>query len=210
MRITAGVLKEREPMGNEPVDARDFEQIVDRHTGALSRHAAWLVGRTEAAEDLVQETYLRAWRSFATFTSGSNSKAWLFRILRNTYADLGRAASRAVRTTGAPDAAEQISVAAEAPETLIDARLIAAPLQRALAAVPDRFRPCVILVDLRGCSYVEVARRLGIPKGTVMSRLHRARAAMRRALIGVPSRGNEAAEASRCLTVAEVRAGVRE
>ncbi|HET8999130.1 MAG TPA: RNA polymerase sigma factor [bacterium] len=180
-------------MANEPADAGDFEQIVDRHTGALRRRAVWLAGRTESAEDLVQETYLRAWRSFATFMPGSNSKAWLFRILQNTYADLGRAASRAVRTTGAPDAAEQFSVAAETPETLIDARLIAAPLQRALAAVPDRFRPCVILVDLRGWSYVEVARRLGIPKGTVMSRLHRARAAMRRALTAVPSRGNEAA-----------------
>jgi RNA polymerase sigma-70 factor, ECF subfamily len=180
-------------MGNESAAARDFEQLVDRHTGALRRHAAWLAGRTEAAEDLVQETYLRAWRSFATFTPGSNSKAWLFRILRNTYADLVRAASRAVRTTSAPDAVEQISVATEMPETLIDARLVAAPLQRALAAVPDRFRPCVILVDLRGWSYVEVARRLGIPKGTVMSRLHRARAAMRRALTAAPSRGNAAA-----------------
>ncbi len=180
-------------MGNGPADAGDFEQIVDRHTGVLRRGAARLAGRTEAADDLLQETYLRAWRSFATFRPGSNSKAWLFRILRNTYFDLVRASARAARTTRALDATEQLSAAAETPETLIDARLIAPPLQRALAAVPDRFRPCVILVDLRGWSYVEVARRLGIPEGTVMSRLHRARAAMRRALTVAPSRGNEAA-----------------
>jgi RNA polymerase sigma-70 factor (ECF subfamily) len=180
-------------MGNGPADAGDFEQIIDRHSGVLRRHAARLAGRTHAADDLVQETYLRAWRSFATFTPGSNSRAWLFRIMRNTYIDFGRAAARAVRTAGTPDVAEQVSAAAGTPETLIDARLIAAPLQRALAAVPDRFRPCMILVDLRGWSYVEVARMLGIPKGTVMSRLHRARAAMRRTLTAAPLRGNEAA-----------------
>jgi RNA polymerase sigma-70 factor, ECF subfamily len=187
------ILKEWETMGTGLAGASDFEQIVDRHTGVLRRHAARLAGRTEAADDLLQETYLRAWRSFATFTPGSNSRAWLFRILRNTYIDFRRAAARGVQTAGTPEAAEQVSVAAGTPEMIIDTRLIAAPLQRALAAVPDRFRACVILVDLRGCSYVEVARVLGIPQGTVMSRLHRARAAMRRTLTSAPSRGNEAA-----------------
>jgi len=180
-------------MDNGPADAGDFERMVDRHTGALLRHAARLLGRTQAADDLVQETYLRAWRSFATFTPGTNSRAWLFRILRNTYIDFRRAAARAVQTADTPGAEEQVSAGTGTPETLIDARLIAAPLQRALAAVPDRFRPCMILVDLRGLSYVEVARLLGIPKGTVMSRLHRARAAMRRTFTSAPSRGSEAA-----------------
>lgn len=171
----------------------DFEQLVDRHSGALRRRAAWLVGGRGDAEDLLQETYLRAWRSFHTFTPGSNSRAWLFRILRNAHIDFRRAATRAVRTADALDEGGHAGVAPDTPETLIEARLIEAPLQMALGTVPDRFRRCVILVDLWGWSYERVAHTLGIPKGTVMSRLHRARAAMRRALILAPSQGNKAA-----------------
>lgn len=180
-------------MHNHTTAADDFEQIVDSHSGALRRRAVRLAGGTEDAEDLLQETYLRAWRSFHTFTPGTNSRAWLFRILRNTHIDARRAAARAVRTTDEPDVGDQAGVAPETPETPIEARLIKATLQQALATVPDRFRPCVVLVDLRGWSYEEVAHRLGIPRGTVMSRLHRARVAMRRALTLVPSTGNEAA-----------------
>jgi RNA polymerase sigma-70 factor, ECF subfamily len=185
--------KEDAPMHNRTAVVDDFEQIVDSHSGALRRRAARLAGRTEEAEDLVQETSLRAWRSFHTFTPGTNSGAWLFRILRNTFIDARRAAARAVRTTDEPDVGDHTGVAPDTPETPIEARLIEATLQRALATVPDRFRPCVILVDLRGWSYGEVAHSLGIPRGTVMSRLHRARAAMRRALTLAPSRGDEAA-----------------
>lgn len=181
------------PVHNRTAATDDFEQIVDSHSGALRRCAARLAGGTKDADDLIQETYLRAWRSFHTFTPGTNSKAWLFRILRNTYFDALRAASRAVRTTNRLDVNDHAGVAPDTPETPIEARLIEATLQRALATVPDRFRPCVILVDLRGWSYGEVAHTLGIPRGTVMSRLHRARAAMRRALTLVPPRGNEAA-----------------
>lgn len=170
-----------------------FEQMVDHCLGALRRRAVRLAGRTEDAEDLVQETFLRAWGSFHTFTPGTNSKAWLFRILYNTFIDTRRAAARAVQTTDGPDVGDYTGVAPETPETPIEARLIEATLQRALAAVPERFRACVILVDVRGWSYGEVARSLGIPRGTVMSRLHRARAAMRRALTPAPSRGDEAA-----------------
>jgi RNA polymerase sigma-70 factor (ECF subfamily) len=184
---------EQAPTREQAEAIDDFEQIVGCHSGALRRHAARLAGGSANAEDLVQEAYLRAWRSFHTFTPGSNARAWLFRILHNTYIDTRRAAARAVRTTGEGDAGDHAGVAPDTPETPIEARLIEARLQRALASVPDRFRPCIILVDLRGWSYNEVAHTLGIPTGTVMSRLHRARAAMRRALIPAPSRGNEAA-----------------
>ena len=180
-------------MRNRTAATDDFEQMVDRYFGALRRRAVRLAGRTEDAEDLVQETFLRAWGSFHTFTPGTNSKAWLFRILYNTFIDARRAATRAVRTTDGPDVDDHVGIVSGTPETPIEARLIEGTLQRALAAVPERFRPCIVLVDLRGWSYGEVADSLGIPRGTVMSRLHRARAAMRRALTPAPSRGDEAA-----------------
>lgn len=170
-----------------------FEQLVDRHSAALRRRATRLAGGTEDAEDLLQETFLRAWRSFHTFMPASDSRAWLFRILRNTYIDTRRAAARVVRMVDALTAGDHATVSSETPETPIESRLIKAPLHQALTAVPDQFRPCIVLVDLRGWSYKEVARTLGIPIGTVMSRLHRARAAMRRALTLPPSQGNEAA-----------------
>jgi len=113
--------------------------------------------------------------------------------IRDRFIDARRAAARAVRTTDEPEMGDHVGVASGTPETPIEARLIEATLQRALAAVPERFRPCVVLVDVRGWSYGEVAHSLGIPMGTVMSRLHRARAAMRRALTPAPSRGDEAA-----------------
>jgi RNA polymerase sigma-70 factor (ECF subfamily) len=186
--------KEREePMRDRTAAADDFKQMVDHYLGALRRRAVHLSGRTQDAEDLVQETFLRAWGSFHTFTPGTNSKAWLFRILYNAFIDARRAAARVVRTTDEPDVNNRVGVASETPETSIEARLIEATLQRALAAVPERFRPCVVLVDVRGWSYGEVAHSLGIPKGTVMSRLHRARAAMRRALTPEPSTGDKAA-----------------
>jgi RNA polymerase sigma-70 factor (ECF subfamily) len=180
-------------MSNPTAVDGDFEQVVGRYSGALRRRAAQLAGSTADADDLLQETYLRAWRSFHTFTPGTNSRAWLFRILRNAYVDARRVASRAVWVGDGLDVGDRAGVSPHTPEATIEARLIQAPLQRVLAAMPDRFRRCVILVDLRGWSYEEVAHALRIPKGTVMSRLHRARAAMRRALTQVASQGNEAA-----------------
>ncbi len=89
----------------------DFGQMADRYLGALRRRAVRLAGRTEDAEDLVQETFLRAWGSFHTFTPGTNAKAWLFRILYNTFIDARRAAARAVRTTDQPDVGDPVGIA---------------------------------------------------------------------------------------------------
>jgi RNA polymerase sigma-70 factor, ECF subfamily len=159
-----------------------LREMVEAYSRALHRKAVRLAGRTQDAEDLVQETYLRAWRSLHTFVPGTNSKAWLSRILRNTYIDRMRAESRRISTVSELISDQLVRADLDTPETLVSARLIEADLQRALMALPDSFRQCIIHVDLRGRSYLEAARALGVPVGTVMSRLHRARAAIRRAL----------------------------
>jgi RNA polymerase sigma-70 factor, ECF subfamily len=158
-----------------------FEETVTRHHRILHRTAVRLTKQTQDAEDLVQETYLRAWRSFHTYTPGTDLKAWLFRILRNVNIDRHRAHSRSCRV--ASDAYHPVFVSPETPESLVDGRLIEANLQRALMALSDQFRPCVVLVDIRGKSYRDVANTLGVPIGTVMSRLNRSRAIIRRMLV---------------------------
>jgi len=165
------------------VPAAVFEETVTRHHGMLHRTAVRLTQKTQDAEDLVQETYLRAWRAFHTYTPGTNLKAWLFRILRNVNIDRHRAYCRSRSVTGDDDSHHRGFISQETPESLIDGRLIEADLQRALRALSDQFRPCVVLVDIRGKSYRDVADILGVPVGTVMSRLNRSRAAIRRTLV---------------------------
>jgi RNA polymerase sigma-70 factor, ECF subfamily len=139
----------------------------------------------------VQETYLRAWRSFHTYTPGTNLKAWLFRILRNVNIDRHRAYSRSRNVTGDYDSHHRVFVSQDTPESVIDGRLIEADLQRALMALSEQFRPCVVLVDIRGKSYRDVANTLGVPVGTVMSRLNGGRAIIRRTLVPA-ARGDDA------------------
>ena len=160
-----------------------FEETVTRYHGMLHRTAVRLTKKTQDAEDLVQETYLRAWRSFHTYTPGTNLKAWLFRILRNVNIDRHRAFSRSDTITGDSHSHHRVFVSQETPESLVDGRLIEADLQRALMALSDQFRPCVVLADIHGKSYRDVANTLGVPIGTVMSRLNRSRAIIRRTLV---------------------------
>jgi RNA polymerase sigma-70 factor, ECF subfamily len=180
-----------------------FEETVIRHHKVLHRTAVRLTKKTQDAEDLVQETYLRAWRSFHTYAPGTNPKAWLFRILRNVNIDRHRADARSCSATVDYDAHHPIFASQETPESLVDARLIGADLQRALMALSDQFRRCVVLVDIRGKSYRDVANTLGVPIGTVMSRLNRSRVFIRRVL--VPAARGHAATPGRPGHMQEVR-----
>jgi RNA polymerase sigma-70 factor, ECF subfamily len=144
------------------------------------------------AEDLVQETYLKGYRSFHTFTDGTNLRAWLFRILTNTYINNYRAKQRRpdesdlgeiedlylYKNIGTLDDA---SIGRSAEESLM-AMLPDAEVKQALEDLPDNFRLPVILADVEGFSYKEIAEMLDIPIGTVMSRLHRGRKGMQKAL----------------------------
>jgi RNA polymerase sigma-70 factor (ECF subfamily) len=144
------------------------------------------------AEDLVQETYLKGYRSFATFEAGTNLRAWLFRILTNTYINIYRARQRRpleadladvedfylYRRLGTLDA---VLASRSAEDQMFD-MFTDEEVKQALEDLPENFRLPVLLADVEGFSYKEIAEILEIPIGTVMSRLHRGRKAMQRAL----------------------------
>lgn len=161
-----------------------FEEMVANHLDALYRTALRLTGRPYDAEDLVQETYLRAWRSLHTYRQGTNPKAWLFRILHNARIDQYRASTRTVPTVDEMEGQDPAFVVQETPESLVLSGVMDAGVRQALMNLPETFRACVILADLEGFSYQEIADILSIPRGTVMSRLFRGRRAMRKALAG--------------------------
>lgn len=165
-------------------EAALLEEMVHAHLDPLYRTALRLTGRPQDAEDLVQETFLRAWRSLHTYRAGTNPKAWLFRILHNAHIDRYRAGTRTVPTVDEIEGQDPAFVVNETPETLIADTVMEAEVRDALMQLPEVFRACVVLADLEGFSYQEIAETLGIPRGTVMSRLFRGRRAMRKALAG--------------------------
>ena len=146
----------------------------------------------QRAEDLVQETYLKGFRSFHTFTDGTNLRAWLFRILTNTYINKYRAKQRRPDESDLGEIEdlylykrlgtfEDASIGRSAEESLME-MLPDDEVKAALEGLPDNFRLPVILADVEGFAYKEIAEMLEIPIGTVMSRLHRGRKAMQKAL----------------------------
>jgi RNA polymerase sigma-70 factor (ECF subfamily) len=169
-------------LGATSTEALLFEEMVTSHLDPLYRTAVRLTGRPQDAEDLVQETYLRAWRSLHTYRPGTNPKAWLFRILHNAHIDRFRASTRTVQTVDELEGQDPAFVVHDTPESLVLSGVMDAELRQALMELPEVFRSCLILADLEGFSYQEIADILSIPRGTVMSRLFRGRRAMRRAL----------------------------
>ena len=144
------------------------------------------------AEDLVQETFLRAYRGFGGFEEGTNLKAWLFRILTNTYINTYRSKQRRPDERDLDDVEdlylyrrlgglEGASRGRSAEDELMDL-FTEGEIRDALDALPEAFRMAVLLADVEGFSYKEIAEILDIPIGTVMSRLHRGRKAMHKAL----------------------------
>ncbi len=141
------------------------------------------------AEDLVQETYLRAFRGFGGFEEGTNLRAWMYRILTNTFINAYRKRQPEPVTVTDEDVEDwylydklgEAGVEASAESAVLE-RLPDEDVQRALEALPDGFRLAVLLADVEGFSYKEIAEIMGIPIGTVMSRLHRGRKALEKAL----------------------------
>jgi len=163
-----------------PAIRKTFEEVVLPHLNAAYRLANWLMRNEHDAEDVVQEASLRALRYFRTFTGG-DGRAWFLRIVRNTCS--GWRGHRVEALTDPFDEEQHRSArAASDPETLLlqtdDATLIA----RAMSTLPERFHRMLVLRELEGLSYREMADVMGIPIGTVMSSLSRARQALRAAL----------------------------
>jgi RNA polymerase sigma-70 factor, ECF subfamily len=167
-----------------------FEEVALAHLSGLYYAALRLTGRTADAEDLVQETYTRGYAAFDRFTLGTNARAWLYRIMNNTFLNqVGRAEARRTRSFSAtaPAAiAAWEAPAADPAEILLD-RTLDARLSAALRELPPDFRSAIVAVDVGGFSYEEAAGMLGCPVGTVRSRLYRARSLLRARLTeGMP------------------------
>jgi RNA polymerase sigma-70 factor (ECF subfamily) len=171
-------------------DARDrvrFEEEALALADQVYRVARGLARSKEEAEDLMQEAYARAFRSWRSFTPGTNLRAWLLRILTNLNIDRGR---RAQRTPDSQPLEEsdyflynQLAAASgETEEERVLERLSQDNVAEALSIVPHDFRDVVVLVDIGDFSYAEAAQILDIPIGTVMSRLHRGRRILKKEL----------------------------
>lgn len=161
----------------------EFEELAMSMVNSVYNLARWLARNDHDAEDLVQETYLKAFRSFSSFQAGTNFRAWIFRILRNTF--LKSRPLRERQLMVGLDSEEQIIPAfatCTTPESLfIDSSGIAA-IRTAIEELPAIYREVILMCDVEEASYKEIAEILSIPIGTVMSRLARARRTVREAL----------------------------
>jgi RNA polymerase sigma factor (sigma-70 family) len=171
---------ERCPPATVSATGESFEDVVLPHLDAAYRLARWRTGNEHDAEDVVQEASLRAFRYFQTFTGG-NGRAWFLRIVRNTCNNWNRR-SFAVPTAPFDEEQHASTQPQSDPETLVLQGDDGALIDRALRDLPDRFRELLVLRELEGLSYRELADVIGIPMGTVMSSLSRARQAFRDAL----------------------------
>ena len=160
--------------------------------GSLYSAALRMTRNPSDAEDLVQETYLKAYRGYGGFTEGTTLKAWLYRILTNTYINIYRAKQRRPDETELDESEdpylyqrlgglEAAQVGRSAEDELMD-WFTEAEIKTAVEDLPEQFRMAVLLADVEGFSYKEIAEILDIPIGTVMSRLHRGRSRLQKAL----------------------------
>ena len=173
-------------------EARDrvrFEEEALALADQVYRVARRLVGSREEAEDLMQEAYARAFRSWRSFTPGTNLRAWLLRILTNLNIDRGRRSQRAPETQPLEEGdyflynrLEESTGDANLDEERVVERLSQDDIVSALSAVPHDFRDVIVLVDIGDFTYADAAQILDIPVGTVMSRLHRGRRILKREL----------------------------
>jgi RNA polymerase sigma factor (sigma-70 family) len=170
---------------NPPLEG--FEELALPHLDSLYNFASWLVHNKSSAEDLVQETYLKALRSFSSFQPGTNFRAWMFRILKNTFLSSRSTLDR--RMTVEIDSEDDVPVlpaTSTTPESLLIERYKQNAVRNAIEQLPVTFREVLLLCDVEDASYREISEILSIPVGTVMSRLARARKAVRESLLRTP------------------------
>lgn len=168
-----------------------FEREALPHLDALHAYALHLTRDAADAEDLVQETYIKALNNFKSYQEGTNCRAWLFRILTNTFFNLRRARKRhnPIDTSESPELEMQVAEAQQEQGIYrpLDVQLldnvVSKHVTEALDALPAEFRTVLLLADLHDFSYKEIAEVVDCPVGTVMSRLYRARKAMQKKLM---------------------------
>ena len=170
----------------------DFTHDAMQYAPQLFSTAMRMTRNRSDAEDLVQETFIKAWRSFATYQQGTNLRAWLFRIMTNTYINKYNAQQRKPAETELDDVEELFlykrlgsvdqSQLSQSAEDQMLSLFTDDEVKKALEELPDQFRIPVLMSDVEGFSYKEIAEILEIPLGTVMSRLHRGRKSMQKML----------------------------
>jgi len=158
--------------------ARGFDELALPHLPALYRFARQIAG-PDTAEDLVQETYLRAWKYFGSFDPATNCRAWLFRILRNVWINQWRKSSLELPV---PELEEKALEPYYGWEDELLASELSAEMERALAQLPKEYLWTVMLADVEESSYAQIAQVMDCPIGTVMSRLNRGRRMLARVL----------------------------
>jgi RNA polymerase sigma-70 factor, ECF subfamily len=170
-----------------------FEEEALAHAEHLYRIALRLTGSPQAAEDLVQETYLRAFRAWRSYSPGTNLAAWLATIMRNANMDELRRQSRRPPSEPLDEQSDyylynRLADTGREPQERVLARLSGSGVVEALGSVPENFREVVVLVDVGDFSYADTAEILGIPIGTVMSRLYRGRRLLKQRLAELAER----------------------
>ena len=157
-----------------------WDEVVRDHSARVYRLAYRLTGNQHDAEDLTQEVFVRVFRSLSSYTPGT-FEGWLHRITTNLFLDMVRRRAR-IRFDALPDDAERLPSKDRGPSQVYDDTHFDHDVQAALDAMPPDFRAAVVLCDLEGLSYEEIAATLGVKIGTVRSRIHRGRASLRAAL----------------------------
>ncbi|MFV2118078.1 RNA polymerase sigma factor SigE [Streptomyces sp. Act-28] len=158
-----------------------WEEIVSTHSGRVYRLAYRLTGNQHDAEDLTQEVFVRVFRSLSTYTPGT-FEGWLHRITTNLFLDMVRRKQRIRFDALGEDAAERLPSREPSPQQVFHDTHFDADVQQALDTLAPEFRAAVVLCDIEGLSYEEIAATLGVKLGTVRSRIHRGRSHLRKAL----------------------------
>ena len=165
------------------VVSQSFEELALPLLDRLYNFAHWLTQDRSEAEDLVQETFAKALKGYSSFQPGTNFRAWMYRILRNTFLT-SRTGLKATATVPLEPEDEALPATTNTPETILLDRLDQEQVRRALDDLPVPYREILLLCEVEEMSYQEISSMLGIPMGTVMSRLSRARRALREAVRG--------------------------
>src|SRR5437762_11686332 len=182
-----GVVRFGIPSSQDDKSLAGFEELAMPLFDSLYNFARWLVRNQSDAEDLVQETYRKALHSFASFKPTTNFRGWIFRILKNTFLSSRSGLER--KMTVAMESEEdgsELAAERETPETILIERSYRQLVQRAIDELPAHYREVLLLCEVEELSYQQIAETLSIPIGTGMSRLARARRALRESFMGGP------------------------
>ena len=167
------------------LENKDFEKLAVPLLDGLYNFACWLSGDPDEARDLVQETFLKSLRGFSSFREGTNFRAWMFRILRNTFLTSRTGLERRNTQQEDEEGFAESAVTRETPELALIRRADTELVQAAIAQLAPAFQEVILLADMEEMKYQEIAEALDIPIGTVMSRLARARKQVRSHIVTV-------------------------